>query len=474
LGVSVWELHPLLNSGFCKLSLLLYRTLPCVIYSDGVVALENSTLLLARAGYDAWVSLPAPVTTSAETDVLIIGGGAAGFFAAITCAEHNPALRVTVLERSAQPLAKVRISGGGRCNVTYDQLEPAQLVRNYPRGTRALRGPLTRFGPRETVAWFAARGVALKTEADGRMFPVSNRSETIVNCLLDAASAAGVELLTRSAVRAVGSADGRFVVTLGGGELTARKLLLATGGSPQAHTWAAALGHTLEAPVPSLFTFNVQDTRLTGLAGVSVDDVRLSLAGTKLGQRGPLLVTHWGVSGPAVLKLSAWGARELHSRGYHAPLLIDWLPEKHPEALRHTLNCFKHTEARKTVTTANPVGLPKRLWEALVGACGLAERWADVSKTQLNTLIDELKCGRFEVGGKGVFKEEFVTCGGVRLDEVDFRTLQSRVVPGLYFAGEVLDVDGVTGGFNFQNAWATGYLAGLALAQGAVTDAEHV
>ena len=406
--------------------------------------------------------------------MLIVGGGAAGFFAAITCAEHNPALKVTVLERSAQPLAKVRISGGGRCNVTHDQLEPAQLIRNYPRGTRALRGPLTRFGPRETVAWFAGRGVTLKAEADGRMFPVSDRSETITECLLDAASAAGVELRTRSAVRAVGVAEGRFVVTLGSGELTARKLLLATGGSPQAHAWVAALGHTLAPAVPSLFTFNVSDARLAGLAGVSVADVRLSLAGTKLGQRGPLLVTHWGVSGPAVLKLSAWGARELHSRDYRAPLLIDWLPEQHAEALRETLNGFKQTEARKTVTTSNPVGLPKRLWEALVGACGLAERWADVSKTQLNALVNELKRGRFEVGGKGVFKEEFVTCGGVCLDEVDFRTLQSRVVPGLYFAGEVLDVDGVTGGFNFQNAWATGYLAGLALAQTPVADAAHV
>lgn len=426
------------------------------------------------AGYDGRMSVETSPAAVAETDVLIVGGGAAGFFAAITCAEHNPALRVTVLERSAQPLAKVRISGGGRCNVTHDQLEPAQLVANYPRGTRALRGPLTRFGPRETVAWFAARGVALKTEADGRMFPVSNRSETIVNCLLDAASAAGVVLRTRSAVRAIAAAEGRFVVTLGSGELTARKLLLATGGSPQAHAWAAALGHTLEAPVPSLFTLNVQDARLTGLAGVSVADVRLSLAGTELEQRGPLLVTHWGVSGPAVLKLSAWGARELHDRDYRAPLLIDWLPEHHADALRQTLSRFKHTEARKTVATGNPVGLPKRLWETLAGACGITGRWADVSKTQLNALANELKCGRFVVGGKGVFKEEFVTCGGVRLDEVDFRTLQSRVQPGLYFAGEVLDVDGVTGGFNFQSAWATGYLAGLALAQGAATDAEHV
>lgn len=407
--------------------------------------------------------------------MLIIGGGAAGFFAAITCAENNPALRVTLLERGAHPLAKVRVSGGGRCNVTHDQPEPERFVQNYPRGTRALRGPLSRFGSRETVAWFAARGVALATETDGRMFPVSNSSETVVNCLLDAASAAGVDLRTRSAVRAVRAAQGRFAVTLkDGGVLTAEKLLLATGSSPQAYAWAAAFGHTLEAPVPSLFTFNVNDARLAGLAGVSVPEARLSLGGTKLEQRGPLLITHWGLSGPAVLKLSAWGARELHSRGYHAPLLIDWLPDLHPEALRQTLHDFKDAEARKTVLTSNPVGLPKRLWEALVRACGLAERWADVSKNQLHALADELKRGRFEIDGKGAFKEEFVTCGGVRLDEVDFRTLESRVVPGLYFAGEVLDVDGVTGGFNFQNAWATGYLAGLALAQAAADTAAPV
>jgi len=402
--------------------------------------------------------------------VLIIGGGAAGFFAAITCAESNPALRVTLLERSAHPLAKVRISGGGRCNVTHDQPEPARFVQNYPRGARALRGPLTRFGSEETVAWFAARGVALKTEADGRMFPVSNSSETVVNCLLNAASAAGVDLRIRNAVRSVQAAQGRFAVTLkDGGVLTAEKLLLATGSSPQAYTWAAALGHTLEVPVPSLFTFNVSDARLVGLAGVSVPSVRLLLEGTKLEQRGPLLITHWGLSGPAVLKLSAWGARELSRRDYHAPLLIDWLPDLHLEALRRTLRETKDAEARKTVVASNPVGLPKRLWDALVRACGLAERWADVSKGELNMLVDELKRGRFELGGKGVFKEEFVTCGGVRLDEVNFKTLESRVLPGLYFAGEVLDVDGVTGGFNFQNAWATGYLAGLALAQATAT-----
>ncbi|CAA9587305.1 MAG: HI0933-like protein [uncultured Truepera sp.] len=397
---------------------------------------------------------------------LIVGGGAAGFFAAITCAETNPGVRVTLLERSPHLLAKVRVSGGGRCNVTHDLTDPALFTRHYPRGAKALRGPLTRFGAPETVAWFAVRGVELKTEADGRMFPVSNSSETVVNCLLDAAKAAGVAIRTRSAVRLVSADEGHFTVTLkGGGALTADKLLLATGSNPQVYGWAEALGHRVEPPVPSLFTFNITDARLEGLAGISLSQVGLSLEGTGLEQRGPLLVTHWGVSGPAVLKLSAWGARELHSKDYRAGLVINWLPDLRPEAVRERLRDFRDAGARKTVAGGNPYGLPQRLWSALVRAVGVADkRWADLSKAELSRLLDELSRGRFEVTGKGVFKEEFVTCGGVRLDEVNFKTMESRVLPGLYFAGEVLDIDGVTGGFNFQSAWATGYLAGRAMA----------
>lgn len=397
---------------------------------------------------------------------LIIGGGAAGFFAAITCAESNPEVQVTLLERSSQPLAKVRVSGGGRCNVTHDQPEVALLVQNYPRGARALRGPFSRFGPLETVAWFAARGVELKTEADGRMFPVSDSSETIVRCLLDAARAAGVTVRTGSAVRSLSVSQGRFTATLKGGEtLRAERLLLATGSNPQGYSWAEALGHEVVPPVPSLFTFNITNPRLAGLAGISVPQACLRLEGTKVAQHGPLLVTHWGLSGPAVLKLSAWGARELYEREYRAGLLVDWLPELHPEGMRRALQDFKAASPRKTVSGHHPFGLPQRLWGALAAAVGLAEkRWADLSKGELSALADELKEGRFEIVGKGVFKEEFVTCGGVVLNGVNFRTMESRVCPGLYFAGELLDIDGVTGGFNFQNAWATGYLAGRALA----------
>lgn len=403
--------------------------------------------------------------------VLVVGGGAAGFFAAITLAEANPDVRVTILERSTEPLGKVRISGGGRCNVTHDQPDPAVFAGSYPRGSRALRGPLTRFGAADTASWFAARGVELKTEPDGRMFPVSNSSETVVNCLLNAAHAAGVTLRTRCAVRSLRVMDGRFEADLGGETLIADRVLLATGSNPQVYAWAAALGHEVAAPVPSLFTFKIDDPRLAGLAGVSVPDAEVTLtdaskAAKGLTQRGPLLVTHWGLSGPAVLKLSAWGARDLHEQGYRVDLRVNWLPDLSAETLRGRLLAQKTAEPRKQVAAHAAFGLPGRLWAALTVAAGVGEkRWADVSKADLGALEGELGRGRFAVSGKGVFKDEFVTCGGVKLTEVDFRTLASRRCPGLYFAGELLDVDGVTGGFNFQSAWATGYLAGRALAE---------
>ncbi|WMT58855.1 NAD(P)/FAD-dependent oxidoreductase [Truepera radiovictrix] len=407
-----------------------------------------------------------PVTPE-RPDALVIGGGAAGVFGALALAEARPGARVVVLERAREALGKVRISGGGRCNVTHHLFDPALLAQGYPRGAKALRGPLSRFGPRETVAWFAARGVALKTEPDGRMFPVTDRSQTIVACLLEAARNAGVEVRTQTAVTAVAQAPGGFRVTLKGGEgIHSPLLLLATGSSPQGHRWAEALGHTVVPPVPSLFTFNVTDPHLAPLAGVSVPDARVRLEGTKLEQRGPLLLTHWGFSGPAVLKLSAWGARELHARGYQVALRVAWVPE-HPEALRERLRAFKADAPRKLVRAHTPLPLPARLWAALTARAGVEEtrRWAELSNRDLGRLADELGAGRFWVTGKGVFKEEFVTCGGVALGEVDFKTMASRRVPGLYLAGEVLDIDGVTGGFNFQNAWTTGYLAGRAMAE---------
>lgn len=404
--------------------------------------------------------------TVASSPVVIIGGGAAGFFAAVTCAEANPQAHVILLERSNQLLAKVRISGGGRCNVTHHLFDPASLVQYYPRGGRALRGPLTRFGPRETIAWFAARGVELKAESDGRMFPVSNNSETIVNCLLEAARAAGVEVHTRAAVTSVEKNHDGFLVKRTTGEaLQAKQVLLATGSNAEAYAWAKALGHSIKPPAPSLFTFNITDPRLEGLAGISVPKAQVRLNGTGLEQSGPLLITHWGLSGPAVLKLSAWGARELQARTYQAPLLVNWLGDVGAEEVKRTLLAFKETEARKTVFASNPVDLPQRLWRSLASAAGIPEtkRWADVSNNELSRLVDELSRGYYQITGKGVFKEEFVTCGGINLDEVNFKTMESRTFPGLYFAGEILDIDGVTGGFNFQSAWTTGWLAGQAI-----------
>lgn len=403
-----------------------------------------------------------------DLNVLIVGGGAAGFFAAITAKEENPAAHVTLLEGGPNFLSKVRISGGGRCNVTHNQPDPAALIRNYPRGGRALLGPLSRFGQRETVAWFESRGVPLKSEADGRMFPTTDDSQTIIDCLVQAARRAGVDVRSRAPVTGVQAAPGGgFDVSLRDGtQFRADRLLLATGGAPAGYRWAQELGHTIEPPVPSIFTFQIEDPRLRDLAGVSVQQARVRLDGLKLAHEGPLLVTHWGLSGPAVLRASAWGARELHQHAYKLGLTIDWRPDLNQEQVGRMLLQHKEQQARRHVLASEPFDLPQRLWRALAGAAGAVEglRWADASKGLLAALTTEVHAGRYQVVGKGVFKEEFVTCGGVRLKEVDFKTMESRLLPGLHFAGEVLDIDGVTGGFNFQSAWTTGRLAGLALA----------
>ncbi|NEQ22098.1 MAG: NAD(P)/FAD-dependent oxidoreductase [Microcoleus sp. SIO2G3] len=405
--------------------------------------------------------------------VVVIGGGAAGFFGAIACATAHPHAQVTLLEAGYQPLSKVRISGGGRCNVTHACFDPAALVQYYPRGGKALRGAFSRFQAKDTVAWFQSHGVQLKTEADGRMFPVTDSSETIVNCLVMAANEAGVKLRVGTAVKSVRrnsiGTQGEFEIDLKTGEIVrCDRLLLATGSNPQGHRWAKDLGHTVEPPVPSLFTFNIPDPRLKDLAGVSVKDacLRLPDAPSTLNEQiGPLLITHWGVSGPAVLKLSAWGARFLHDQHYQTPLLINWLPQYNQDSLRKLLLAVKSQLPQRQITASCPVPIPKRLWMSLVTHVGIGaeERWAQVSKKALNQLIQELNQGRYFIKEKGVFKEEFVTCGGVSLKEVDFKTMESRKCPGLYFAGEILDIDGVTGGFNFQSAWTTASLAGQAM-----------
>lgn len=399
---------------------------------------------------------------------MIVGGGAAGFFAAIACREANPGVRVTLLEGTGKVLSKVRISGGGRCNVTHDQPDPALLIAGYPRGSRVLRGPFTRFGPRETVAWFEARGVKLKTEPDGRMFPETDDSETVISCLTRAATEAGVVVRTRAAVIGIEAAPVGFTVRLRDGSgVRADRVLLATGGAPAGYRMAAALGHNIEPPVPSLFTFELADPRLEGLAGVSVPVARIKLDGARDVHEGPLLITHWGLSGPAVLRASAWGARLLHGSDYRHGFTVDYRPELTEQEVGAALREAKATGAKRAIVTSGPFDLPQRLWRSLATAAGAGEstRWADASNALLAALTREVHAGRYQMTGKGVFKEEFVTCGGVSLKEVDFTTMESRVRPGLYLAGEVLDMDGVTGGFNFQAAWTTGWLAGQAMAQ---------
>ena len=407
-----------------------------------------------------------------ERHIAVVGGGAAGFFGAIACAEANPAARVTLYEATAHPLAKVKVSGGGRCNVTHSCFEPRELARRYPRGARELTGAFSRFQPRDTIAWFEARGVPLKTESDGRMFPVTDNSQTIIDCLTHAARRAGVTIRTqcgvKSAVRAAAETPG-FSLTLTTGEtVTVNRLLLATGGnkSNAGFEIARQLGHTIESPVPSLFTFHIDDPRLKDLAGVSVEDAATAVAGTPLKERGPLLVTHWGLSGPAILKLSAWGARLLAERDYRFVLRVNWSPKFNAETARAELERARATEPRKQVTTFCPLGVPLRLWERLVAAAGLAPTapWTSVGNAALRALAAQVTEAEFAVSGKSLFKDEFVTCGGVRLSEVDFKTMESRLVPGLHFAGEMLDIDGITGGFNFQAAWTTGWHAGRAMA----------
>jgi len=402
-----------------------------------------------------------------DFDVVVIGGGAAGFFGAITCAESPSHPRVAIFEKGRQVLAKVKISGGGRCNVTHACFDPRALAGNYPRGGEALRGPFTRFQPQDTVEWFTSRGVALKTEPDGRMFPVSDASESIIDCLERAARKAEVLVKTGCDIQSVERSAEGFLVRLASGEtFGAERLLLATGSSREAWEWAVALGHTLSPPVPSLFTFIVPDENLKKLSGISVEDVALAVEGTRLKERGPLLITHWGLSGPAVLRLSAWGARILCQKNYRFLLRINWVPALKPPELRARLATEKSAAgARNLSYTGGFFPLPRRLWDYLAASAGLSveRRWADVKNTELEALARILEAGPFRIDGKSTFKEEFVTCGGVRLEEVDFKTMESKKCPGLFFAGEVLDIDAVTGGFNFQAAWTTGWLAGRSM-----------
>lgn len=402
--------------------------------------------------------------------IAVVGGGAAGFFGAIRCAETAAgAADVALFEATAHPLAKVRVSGGGRCNVTHACADLREFVASYPRGGRELLGPLHRFGPRETIAWFAQRGVALKTEADGRMFPITDDSATIVECLRQAAERAGVRVVTRCAVSSVTRAEDAFRLELATGEtVLADRLLLATGGNQSSRGIAIArsLGHEVAPQVPSLFTFHIDDARLRSLEGLSVAEAGVSVPGTKLRASGAVLVTHWGLSGPAILRLSAWGARELAAAGYKFAVTMNWVHPRNAAEVAAELSARRAREPRKHVGSANPFNLPARLWERLVAAAEISPSlaWAGLSNAAAQTLAAQLAQGRFVVAGKSANKEEFVTCGGVSLREVDFHSMESRLCPGLFLAGEILDIDGLTGGFNFQSAWTTGWLGGTAIA----------
>lgn len=387
---------------------------------------------------------------------VVIGGGAAGIFAAIRYKEKNPQKKVIVLEKSNQLLSKVRISGGGRCNVTHACFDPAKLIQNYPRGSKELLGPFHLFGPSDTMKWFADRGVVLKVEEDGRVFPNTDSSETIINCLLEAAKDVEIRKV-QHILSAVKEREG-FLIELSAGSISADCLILATGSSSFGHDLARKFGHTIIQPVPSLFTFNVPSSPLLDLSGISVPHAIVTLKEVKLSQQGPFLLTHWGFSGPAVLKLSAFSARLLHDLGYKATLLVNWIGAKNQQEIYETFLQRK----KQAPLQAMPSLLPKQLWNRLVGALGLDPaipigRWPNAS---LLKIASKLYADPYLIEGKTTYKQEFVTAGGVALKEIDTKTMQSRIVPGLFFAGEILDVDGVTGGFNFQNAWTTAWIAG--------------
>jgi len=397
-------------------------------------------------------------------NIIIVGGGAAGFFTAINIVEKNPKLKVAILERGTEVLNKVRISGGGRCNVTHACFEPNELVKFYPRGEKELRGPFHQFCSGDTIEWFEKHGVELKIEADGRIFPVSNSSQTIIDCFLKATQKLGITVLTGQSVQSIFKKDSLWKVETQTENYLAEKLILATGSNPKVWEMLQNFGHAIVSPVPSLFTFNIKDSRIKELPGVAAH-VTVKVKDTKLSSTGPLLITHWGMSGPAILKLSAWGARILHDKNYQFTIFVNWLNDAEKADVEKMLKELKQEHAKKSVSKKSPFELTNRLWESLVLASGIESetKWADLSKIQLQNLANQLTNGTFQVNGKSTFKEEFVTAGGIDLKEINFKTMESKLHESLYFAGEIVNIDAITGGFNFQNAWTSGYIVASAL-----------
>lgn len=404
-----------------------------------------------------------------QQQVVIIGGGAAGFFAAIRCKQLNPELAVHILERGKQVLQKVKVSGGGRCNVTHDCYIPKELVKFYPRGQKELLGPFHSFCSGDMLNWLEQEGVATKVEEDGRIFPVSNSSQTIIDCFWNKVKQLGIQVHTGQQVTELKRSNKQYqIVTKNGQNWLADKLLVATGSNPRIWQLLANLGHSIIEPVPSLFTFNIKDVRIQSLAGLSVPNAKIQIIGKKkLVAQGPLLITHWGMSGPGILRLSAWGARVLHELAYQFKILVNWNADLSFEDVQTELRNFKQLYAKQQVAKYRRFDLPNRLWQSLVVAADIQDQliWADLNKKQLNVLASQLTQSAFEVKGKSTFKEEFVTAGGVKLKEIDFTRFESRLHPNLFMAGEVLNIDAITGGFNFQAAWTGAWLAAQAIAK---------
>ena len=408
---------------------------------------------------------------AAPKTLVVIGGGAAGFFCAVNAAAKDPSINVLLLEKSSKLLSKVKISGGGRCNVTHACFSMADMLKKYPRGSAFLKKAFHQFFTTDTIQWFQERGVMLKTEADGRMFPQSNTSQTIIDCLLKEADKTGVRIQMNADVKKIQPlAKHQFSLILANGQsITTDTVCIACGGFPKSSQfeWLTQMGHHIIDPVPSLFTFNIPNNSITALMGISVEDAQVKIIGTKLQQQGPMLITHWGLSGPAVLKLSAWAARDLAEKNYHYQIVVNWLPAYNENSLRDKIQEIRFNIASQKIVNRNPFAIPARLWEYFLEQCIIDpdSRWADLPAKEQNKLIKILCAQELTVQGKTTFKEEFVTSGGIDMAEVNHQTMESKLVPGLFFAGEILNIDGVTGGFNFQNAWTTGWIAANGVAE---------
>ena len=392
-------------------------------------------------------------------DIIIIGGGASGFFTAINTAQNFPQLKIAILERGKDVLGKVKISGGGRCNVTHAEFIPKDLTYNYPRGEKELLGPFHTFMTGDTMSWFEERGVALKIEEDGRIFPESNTSQTIIDCFISEAEKFNVDILTNQSVTLFSQVADGWQVSTKTDEFSCGKLVMATGSNPKIWNLLKTQGYQIVPPVPSLFTFNCDHVRIKNIPGVVAKDVQVEVLGTNLSSSGPLLFTHWGFSAPSILKLSAYGALELAALKYKFNIQINFINQTYQQALNQLMN-FKHELGKKTILKFAQFELPKRLWKALVLHAEIGElvTWADVNKAALEALAQQLTSAVFQINGKSTFKEEFVTAGGIDLKEVNFKTFESKQHKNLYFAGEILNIDAVTGGFNFQNAWTSGFI----------------